>query len=101
MNTLPISLEFPIDAGALADAARVLLSENLWPVAIRRDIEAEIYWVALAQPDQAAAGQLLSPFAPGRKRGNWRAWLMVAFVVALLIFCLAVVAVVGLGGVHP
>lgn len=92
MTTLPISFEFPIDANSLAEAVRGLLSENLWPLGIRRDPEAEIYWVALAQPDQADAGQLLAAYAPGKRRGNWRAWLWVALLclmLAVAVGCLA------------
>lgn len=90
MTALPISFEFPIDARALVDAARALVSEDLWPVAIRKDLEAEIYWVALAQTDQVDAGPILADFAPGRKRGNWRGWLLV------LVFVLVLAGAVGL-----
>ena len=88
--TLPISLEYPIDANSLAEAVRGLLSEDLWPVAIRRDLESPVYWVALAQTDQADAGQLLAAFAPGKRRGNWRAWLWV------VVLCLMLAVAVGL-----
>ena len=81
---LPISIEYPIDDRALVDAARALVSEGLWPVSIRRDLESPVYWVALAQPDQADAGQLLAAYAPGKRRGNWRAWLWVAVLCIML-----------------
>ena len=84
MTALPLSLEYPIDARALVDAARALVSEGLWPVAIRKDIEAEIYWVALSQVDQTDAGAILAAYAPGKRRGNWRAWLWVALLCLML-----------------
>ena len=92
MTTLPISIEFPIDARALADAARALVSEDLWPVAIRRDLESPVYWVALAQPDQADAGQLLAAFAPGKRRVNWRGWAMVLVLVLVLAVAVGLLA---------
>ena len=82
--SLPISLEYPIDANSLAEAVRGLLSEDLWPVAIRRDLETPVYWVALAQPDQADASAILAAYAPGKRRGNWRAWLWVAVLCIML-----------------
>ena len=91
--SLPISLEYPIDANNLAEAVRGLLAEDLWPVAIRRDLETAVYWVALAQPDQADAGQLLAAYAPGKRRGNWRAWLWVAVLCLMLAVALGLLAV--------
>ena len=93
VTTLPISLEYPIDARALAEAARALVSEGLWPVAIRKDIEAEIYWIAFHGVDQADAGQLLAAYAPGKRRGNWRAWLWVALLCLMLAVALGLLAV--------
>ena len=93
MTTLPISIEFPIDDRALVDAARALVSEGLWPVAIRRDLETPVYWVALAQADQADAGQLLAAYAPGKRRGNWRAWLWVALLCLMLAVAVGLLAV--------
>ena len=95
MTYAPFVMEFPIDAGALADAAHALTRADLWPLAIRRDRADDVYWVTVDQAAQNDAAALLAAYAPGRKRGNWRTWLLVAFVVALLVFCLAVLFVVG------
>ena len=90
---LPISIEIPVDERALAEAVRGLLSEGLWPLGIRRDPATPVYWFALAGVDQTDAGAILAAYAPGKRRGNWRAWLWVALLCLMLAVAVGLLAV--------